>query len=287
MKLGEYQRTLIRRLTESGVESPGLCSRLIIEKATGIGRDDFIFALDREISASETKRIEQLTARRRAGEPMAYILGEREFYNASFIVSQSVLIPRPETEALVELALRAGKGEDLVFADIGCGSGCVGLSIALERPTWRGVLIDNSASALAVARENRARLGASANFILGNLFALPFGASSLDLVVSNPPYIAENERGEVCAETLAYEPVSALFSSQEGLAHIRGLVSQASVVLRDGGSLILEHGFRQQDSVIKILEDSSFSEIRGHRDLAGLPRCVTARKTGGCRKWRS
>lgn len=259
----------------------------MLEKATGLGRDEFIFALDREISANETKRLEELVVRRVAGEPMAYILGEREFYNSSFLVSPSALIPRPETEALVELALSERKDRELAFADIGCGSGCVGLSIALERPTWRGILVDNSASALAVARKNGSRLGASAMFILGDLFSLPFRRASLDLVVSNPPYVAESERGEVCAETLAYEPASALFSPEEGLAHIRGVVWQAREVLRDGGSLILEHGFRQQDEVVKILDKSAFSEIRVHRDLAGLPRCVTARKTGGGKKWRS
>ncbi len=254
---------------------------MIIGAATGVERDAYIFVQEREISREEEEAAEKMLRRRLAGEPMAYILGEREFYNSSFLVSPAVLIPRPETETLVELAISADLPDETTFADFGCGSGCAGLSVALEKPRWRGVLMDNSRAALAVARENGARLTARARYIAGDIFAPPFRRASLDLVISNPPYICESEKNEVCAETLAYEPASALFSPKDGFAHIMALIRAARYILRENGLLAMEHGYRQQDDVARLLADASFDDIRRYEDLAGLPRCVTARKTRG------
>ncbi|WP_297829027.1 peptide chain release factor N(5)-glutamine methyltransferase [uncultured Desulfovibrio sp.] len=282
MRLKDYERDAARRLTEAGVDSPRLCAQLLAGHVLGMDRLHCVLAAERKLTPAELHDLEILTARRATGEPLAHILGAREFFGRSFLVTLHTLIPRPETELLVETALELLPARHpLLFADLGSGSGCIGVTLCLERPQWRGLLLELSAPALDVACENAVRLGAAARLkaLRADMRAVPLRAAACDLVVSNPPYIAEAERGEVMDEVLRFEPHSALFSPQNGLAHLRAAVSQAARILRSGGLLLLEHGARQGPAVREFLSSASaFTGIAARRDLAGLDRCTLARK---------
>lgn len=282
MRLREYEYNAARQLTEAGVDSPRLCAQLLAGHVLGLDRTHRVLEAERELTLAEIRALDVLTARRATGEPLAHILGAREFFGRSFLVTPDTLIPRPETELLVETALELLPApRSLLFADLGAGSGCIGVTLCLERPQWRGLLLELSAPALAVARENAMRLGAATRLgaLRADMRAVPLRAASCGLVVSNPPYIAEAERNEVMDEVLRHEPHSALFSPQAGLAHLRAVIGQAARVLRPGGLLLLEHGARQGAAVRQILSSARvFDGIAVRRDLAGLERCALARK---------
>lgn len=215
--------------------------------------------------------------RRLQGEPLAYILGEREFYGLKFRVTPATLIPRPETELLVELALqRMPEGQPLRVLDLGTGSGAIALSIAHHRPMAEVVAVDASAAALAVARENAVRLGIrNVNFMQGEWYA-PLGAQRFDLIVSNPPYVAENDP-HLKQGDLRFEPPSALASGADGLNDIRRIVADAGAHLERGGWLLLEHGYDQADAVRALLRSAGLAEEFSACDLAGIERASGAR----------
>lgn len=276
MRLAECELEAAAILTRAGVDSPGLCARLLCAHAAGLSRIDYILARDQEQKNGPCFR--ELVKRRAAGEPLAYILGKKEFYGHDFRVSPAVLIPRPETEGIVDLALKRVREQNIFFVDMGCGCGCIGESLLLHRPAWRGILLDASLAALAIAKENATALGCSPVFLGADVFALPLAAASVDLVVANPPYIAGEERPRVMAETLAYEPHSALFSPERGLSHLAAVIKGAGNCLKNGGAIILEHGAGQKNAVTRMLAEEGFCEIADYRDLAGLSRCAFARK---------
>ena len=220
--------------------------------------------------------VESLVSRRESGEPVAYILGEREFYGRRFKVNPEVLIPRPETELLVETALeRLPKNKPLEALDIGTGSGCIAVTLALESPFWSVTAVDISSPALQLAKENAQRLGARIRFIQSDLYA-ELGGQHFDLIVSNPPYIAQEDphlqRGDV-----RFEPRAALTSGMEGLNAIRAIASAAPRHLKTEGLLLMEHGFEQGSACRQILEYNGFHGVSSHRDLAGLERITEGR----------
>ncbi|MDE7241262.1 peptide chain release factor N(5)-glutamine methyltransferase, partial [Desulfovibrio sp.] len=249
MRLGEYEQQMARQLTEAGVDSPRLCARLLCAYALGLDKLGVALAPERHLDMAEAARLEALAARRATGEPLAHITGSREFFGRDFRVTRHTLVPRPETELLVETALELLPAAPLMFADMGAGGGCLGITLARERPMWRGLLLENSREALAVARENAAAIlpgdETRLTCVLGDLFAPPLHSRSLDLVISNPPYISEGERGCVMDEVLRFEPASALFSPEAGLAHLAAVCQAALRLLRPGGRLIMEHGAGQ------------------------------------------
>jgi release factor glutamine methyltransferase len=228
-------------------------------------RDD---ALDGEV----LRVFASLVARRAAGEPVAYLLGVREFYGRDFAVSPAVLIPRPETELLVELGIAAvGRIAAPRILDLGTGSGCVAVTLALELPGARVTAVDVSPAALDVARGNAARLGADLRFCAGDWFtALPEG-ERFDLVVSNPPYVAEGDP-HLSEGDLRFEPSLALACGADGLSAIRRIVAEAPAHLAPGGALYFEHGYDQGEAVASLLADAGYRDIEQHRDLAGIVR---------------
>lgn len=226
--------------------------------------------------SAQVLRLDELLARRLAGEPIAYLLGVREFWGREFRVGPEVLIPRPETELLVEAALALNLPADARVLDVGTGSGCLALTLAAERPVWTVTATDLSADALAVARVNRELLGlADVELLHGDLYA-PVTGRPFDLVVSNPPYVADAdshlERGDV-----RFEPHLALAAGRNGLAVIRRIVDGAPAVLSPGGRLLLEHGHDQADPVRGLLESGGFVDVRSLPDLAGIARAVSGR----------
>ncbi|MFO7300963.1 MAG: peptide chain release factor N(5)-glutamine methyltransferase [Acidobacteriota bacterium] len=225
------------------------------------------------------ERFNLLIARRAAGEPVAYLVGEKEFYGRSFRVGPAVLIPRPETELLVERALAAVDAldrPDLRVIDVGTGSGCIAVTLVCERPSLRVTATDVSAEALALAKENAARHDAVDRIAFVHA-PLTGGAVDVDLIVSNPPYIPEAHREQLMPDVRDFEPHGALFGGEDGLAVIRALADDARRALRGHGVLLVEIGFGQAADVQRLLEARGFGSIRVHRDLAGIERVVEAR----------
>jgi release factor glutamine methyltransferase len=223
----------------------------------------------------------RLIARRMDREPVAYITGRQEFWNLTFEVTPAVLIPRPETEIIVEAALTAFHEPDAAFvaADACTGSGCIAVALAHERPSARIVATDISPEALAVARRNADRYEVSdrIRFVAGNL--LESATGPFDLIVSNPPYVPDADRDALPAQVRDYEPPLALFAGPDGLESIRRLVAQASERLVAGGWLIIEIGYGQASSVNDLIASTAgltIAEIR--TDLQGIPRTAIARK---------
>ena len=230
---------------------------------------------DEAIDEAAQRRFEDLLARRLQGEPVAYLLGRRGFWAFDLMVSPQTLIPRPETELLVELALqRAPPGAGLRLADLGTGSGAIALALAHERRQAQVVAVDVSEGALEVARANaRAlRLG-NVEFRQGDWLA-PLAGERFDLIASNPPYIA---LGDAHLDALRYEPEPALSSGRDGLDAIRTIVRDAPANLHPGGWLLLEHGWDQGDAVRALLQASGFDDVRTHRDLEGRDRVSSGR----------
>jgi release factor glutamine methyltransferase len=210
-------------------------------------------------------------ARRRAGEPVAYIVGVKEFYGLRLATDARVLDPRDDTETLVDWALEM-KATKLL--DLGTGSGAIALAIKSKRPEWQVFAGDASEGALAVATGNAARLGLAVEFRQGDWLA-PFAGETFDLIASNPPYIAE---GDPHMAALAHEPRSALTAGPDGLDDIRRIVAGAPPHLTSGGWLLLEHGHDQAEAVRALLAQSGFTEVSSRRDLAGIERCSGGKK---------
>jgi release factor glutamine methyltransferase len=236
--------------------------------------------------APAARAIEALLARRAAGEPIAYLTGEREFYGRPFRVAPDVLIPRPETELLVDIAktklgapqgLPSVAGSTARVLDLGVGSGCLAVTLALELPQARVTALDISPAALNIARTNAQALGAQVDFVASDWFAaLPPGR--FDLIVANPPYIAASDP-HLDAGDLRFEPRAALTDHADGLAAIRRIVAAAPAWLAQGGWLFMEHGYDQAAAVHELLAAAGLVDLEQHADLAGI-----LRVTGGAQR---
>jgi release factor glutamine methyltransferase len=232
----------------------------------------------------------QAATRRRANrEPVSYITGTREFYGRSFRVTPDVLVPRPETELVVEEALeslaakaakeRGGDRPPVFVADVGTGSGCLAITIALESPSAKVLAIDISDAILTVAHENARALGADDRIEFWRGTCLPGGMRPLDLIVANPPYVAERDRESLPIEVRGFEPAEALFGGPDGLHVIRALVPGAAAALGPAGSLVMEIGAGQSEEVARCIESTGRLTVHHIRpDLQGIPRVVVARK---------
>ncbi len=232
---------------------------------------------DEPITISEVKGFDALARRRRDGEPVAYLIGRREFYGLDLELTSDVLIPRPETELLVELALiRIDADEDTAVLDLGSGSGAVALAIASERPRCMVLGVDGSDAALALARRNASRLKLSnATFIESDWFSgVP--NKRYHAIVSNPPYVASGDP-HLSEGDLRFEPPLALAAGIDGLASIRTIVAGAGDYLSPGAWLLIEHGHDQAEAVQSMLRAAGFSDVQSRRDLAGIPRTAMGR----------
>jgi release factor glutamine methyltransferase len=270
MRLDDILAAGVRRLAESS-PSARLDARLLARHALGVGETWLIAHGRDELAAHHVAAIDRLVERRAAGEPVAYILGEREFYGRAFRVTPDTLIPRTETEHLVEAALaRLGDRDDARVLDIGTGSGCIAITLKLERPAWSVCAVDISERTLTVARSNGERQAAEVEWLESDLFAALAGRR-FDLIVSNPPYVAEGD-AHLSQGDLRFEPSGALASGRDGLDALRGIVATAPEHLAPAGWLILEHGWDQGDAVAALLAKAGFVDRFLVRDLAGHAR---------------
>lgn len=258
-------------------ESPKLDAEVLLARALDLPKSYLYAHPEDELDDAAMERFFSSVERRRTGLPLAYITGTKEFWSLPLLVTGDVLVPRPETELLVELALRhiPRRGECAAL-DLGTGSGAIAVALASERPGCRIVATDASAAALAVARENARRLGlGNVEFREGDWTAPLAGtdAGRFDLVVSNPPYIG---RDEPELADLRHEPSAALVAGKDGLDAIRVLARDCPPLLAPGGLMLLEHGAAQRERVAGILAAEGWREIRCYEDAAGLPRVTSA-----------
>ncbi|WP_293778895.1 peptide chain release factor N(5)-glutamine methyltransferase [uncultured Oxalicibacterium sp.] len=259
---------------------PPLEIRLLLGHALHLTRVQMITQSQRVLNEEEAGIISQLIARRHAGEPIAYLIGEREFYGLPFSVNPAVLIPRPETELLVECALERLPPQGSVL-DMGTGSGAIAVAIAHTRTDARVQALDVSAKALATAQGNAARNGVRIQFLQSDWFTAldsAAGTQAFDLIVSNPPYIVD---GDVHLQQgdLRFEPIDALTDHADGLSALRILCSQASPYLQTNGWLLMEHGYDQAKAVRTLLQENGFTDVQSWRDLAGIERVSGGRWT--------
>lgn len=284
--VGEALRAAAQRLRAAGSRSPRLDAELLLAAALGVDRSALFRAPERVLTADEEERFAGYLRRREAREPVAYIRGSRAFRTLELEVTPAVLIPRPETETLVDVALEAlaaGAAAEPLVLDVGTGSGCIALALAAENPFVRVIATDVDAAALEVARGNAASHGLEGRvrFVRSDLYAGLPGASRFDLIVCNPPYIPAAEYAALEPNVRDFEPRLALYGGEDGLDLFRRLVPGAITFLRPGGTLAVEIGAGQAAAVRALLEGAGFADVVERADLGGVPRVVSAAQPHG------
>jgi release factor glutamine methyltransferase len=245
-------------------------NRILLCHATGLSRVQLITQAERPLLDAEAARLAALVQRRLDGEPIAYIVGRREFFGLDFEVSDAVLIPRPDTELIVELALERLPQNGRML-DMGTGSGAIAVAAAHTRPDARVTALDVSDAALDVARRNAAANGAQVRFLRSDWFGALQADERFELIASNPPYIAAGDE-HLSQGDLRFEPVGALTDHADGLSALRTIIDGSPRHLEPGGWLLLEHGYDQAAAVRALLAERGFSEVQSWRDLAGIER---------------
>ncbi|RLA30714.1 MAG: peptide chain release factor N(5)-glutamine methyltransferase [Gammaproteobacteria bacterium] len=273
MKIEAALADAVERLTPVS-ESPRLDAELLLARALDVPRSYLFAHPEDELDSAAVKRFSTTIERRTKGAPLAYITGEKEFWSMTLMVTRDTLVPRPETETLVDQVLvRIPKREAMKVLDLGTGSGAIALAIAKERPICDVTATDFSAAALAVAQENaRQHDLANIEFLLGDWLE-PVAGQMFDVIATNPPYVPSEDPD---LERLQHEPLTALASGADGLDAIRRIAVDAISVIKPGGSLLIEHGDEQHEAVAEILAQAGWTQIGVTNDLAGIPRVTTA-----------
>lgn len=269
---GSSLASVLGEALDAGV--PRFDAELMVARAAGLTRGSLLAHEHRRLSPADLAPLREALRRRAAGEPLAYIDGRREFWSMELEVSPAVLVPRPETERLVEATLERLLPAPQAVADLGTGSGAIALALAKERPQWRITATDVSADALAVAKRNAERLGLAAHveFLHGAWFG-PIADRRFDALVSNPPYV---DAADPALEALRHEPRGALVAPDQGFADLLALVRHAPSFLKHGGWLLLEHGATQGSRVAAALVTRGFTRVVCLPDLAGRDRVCCA-----------
>jgi len=270
----------VRELLQGAVRLPGDSARrdaeILLCHCLGKTRSWLYTWPESEVVSADVARFDTLMARRESGEPVAYLTGQREFWSLQLTVNEHTLIPRPETETLVEWALELPLPGDARALDLGTGSGAIALAVASERPTWQVTAVDRSAAALAVARTNARRTGLQRVACLQSDWYQALAGQRFNLLLSNPPYVDPDDL-HLRQGDLRFEPREALVAERGGVADLEALVGGAPSHLLCGGWLLLEHGFTQGEEVRALLRDRGFSAVSTRADIAGQERI-----SGGC-----
>jgi release factor glutamine methyltransferase len=280
MTLRDLVARIAARLAAAGIEDARAEAWLLLATATGRKRAELMAGAGGLPDGQQAARLEELVRRRAAREPIAYILGEKEFWSLTLEVGPAVLIPRPETETVVEAVLReiAERTAALRVLDLGTGSGCLLLALLSELPNATGLGIDASAAALALAERNATRLGLAARAAFRRGRWGEGLAERFDVIVGNPPYVAEPEWSGLQPEIRDFEPKAALVAGPDGLAAYRALAPDCARLLASGGLCALEIGCGQGDAVAEILSDHALRVVARHPDLTGIERCLVGRR---------
>jgi len=276
MLLRDAVQSAIRQFEEEAVGSPRMNAEVLMMFVLGCDRAHLYAHPDRELTADEYERYETVVSERALHKPSQYITGHQEFWGLDFLVSPAVLIPRPETEHVIEAMLELAPAPGAKIVDVGAGSGCIAIALAREFPQADIEGVDISPEAVEVALINAARLQCRHVRFRVNDLLEEFVDESVDFVVSNPPYVGEAEPDKVQRQVREYEPKIAVFAGPQGLDVYRRLIPQALRVLKPGGWLVTEIGFSIEQPVRTLLD--GWSEVRVNTDLQGIPRVVLARK---------
>lgn len=279
MKLKQAYLYGVDKIKELGVENPGIESSLLLSNILGLNRSEIYIHPEREIDSEDVEMFKGILKRRKNREPIAYILGHCEFYSRGFVVSRGVLVPRPETELLVEEALRAASGlYSPRIIDVGTGSGCIAITICGEKRDSKVFATDISYDALRVARLNAKINGVERDikFLCADFLGC-FKRGFFDIVVSNPPYISDSDLALIDPDVRDFEPNRAISGGKDGLYCVRSIVKGSLIVLKNGGWCILEIGHDQEGRVIEIFRQTGFREISLTNDLSGVSRVIKAR----------
>jgi release factor glutamine methyltransferase len=278
----------VRRLLGAGIDSARLDAELLLGCALGMSREELIVAATRTVSPGESERYEDLLRRRLNREPLAYITGQQEFWSLDFLVSCDVLVPRPETEILVQCALKhlakINSREAPRILELGTGSGAVAVALASELPQAQIVATEISPAALEIARCNASRNGVAMRFLQGDLFSVLDREleNDFDLIVSNPPYIRRGEIAQLGAEVSRWEPRAALDGGVDGLDFYRRIAEEAAGFLRSGGAVAVEIGATMGSPVLALFRNSAaYGDAQVHQDYSGRDRVVIARTRRG------
>ena len=271
-------KTLLENAASSiGGDSPRLDAELLLSHVTGLSRTSFRAWPEREVTVDQAEQFSALVDARINGQPIAYLLGHQEFWSLPLTVSPSTLIPRPDTECLVEAALSLELPQQAKVLDLGTGTGAIALALASEKPDWQILASDRIAEAVDLARTNSGNLGLPITVVQSHWFdQIPAG--HFDLLISNPPYIPASDR-HLSEGDVRFEPSSALVAGDDGLDDIRLLVTEGLNWLNPNGWILLEHGYDQGAAVRHLFEQTGWSNIETRQDYGGNDRMTLARKT--------
>ena len=279
MPLKQALAAAVDRLEASEVGSPRMNAEVLLMFVLGVHRAYLYAHPERELTPDEENRYDEVLAQRATGLPSQYITGHQEFWGLDFVVSPAVLIPRPETEHLVETVLELARGmPHPKLVDVGTGSGCIALALAHELQAAEVYAVDVSAEALEIARANavRLQLDERVRLVQSNVLEALVDERGFDFVVSNPPYVGFGEADKVQKSVRDFEPQVAVFAGEQGLDVIGPLVQQAHSALKPGGWLAMEIGYSMRDAVVNLLSPTLWDEVRVIPDLQGIPRVVAA-----------
>ncbi len=259
--------------------TPDLDAELLLAAQLGLTRAQlYSESSSVALSSSQQQFIKALVERRKAGEPIAYLLGQKEFWSLLLEVNPTVLIPRPETELLVERVLANAMNEESKVAELGTGSGAIALALATERPTWQLVATDYSADALQLAERNRQRYNiGNVELRHGDWCKVFYVGEFFDAIVSNPPYLADDDPHLQSESGLAFEPKIALIAGENGLQHLEAIICESRRYLVKGGTLFLEHGYEQAAFVSQFFLKYGYHTLQQHKDLAGHERVTSGK----------
>lgn len=274
MKLHVYKKNIARKLLPHSAASQ-LDAELLLMHVLKFSRAELLLQSDKIITEKNQQQIDALIARRLNGEPIAYLLGHQPFWTMDLWVTPDTLIPRPETECLVEWILHHfAASEKLSVADVGTGSGAIAIALAVEKKLWRMDAADIASESLVVAKKNLEKYDVKNIALYVSDWFSALTEKKYDVIVSNPPYIAEND---LHLSALTFEPQHALVSGADGLDAIRWIVNDAKKFLKPNGYVVIEHGYDQGNRVADIFKKAGFTEIKNHRDLSDVARFVTGK----------
>lgn len=261
----------------AGGESPRRDAEILLEHVTGKARTWILAFGETELTADQQAQLDQLLARRKTGEPVAHLVGEREFWSLPLYVSAATLIPRPDTECLVEQALARLPATPARLLDLGTGTGAIALALASERPDCQVTAVDVMPDAVALAQRNLARLALPNVTVLHSSWFTALGDRQFEMIVSNPPYIDEADP-HLAEGDVRFEPRSALVAGDQGLADLSHIITQSRQQLVSGGWLLLEHGWTQGEAVRALFQQAGFDQVETCRDYGGNERLTLGKR---------